>query len=259
MADGESAKRQVAKKVQVKEVLEGRYVKEEGWLPNYVDTGSKKFSRVNILGVMVDKDSEAEPGSSSFVLDDGSGKISLRFFEFPENINVGEMVNVIGRPREFGSERYIVPEIVKKITNPKWVELRKLELTREKQKEIAEKRASRGTGADRPGESISGEQGPGESGQDRKIAGTEGQRKEEKGGLVVEDEDLSEGPEKEEESQSPTGKVFDAIKKLDEGTGVGFDQVIVKTKIEEIDIHVKRLLEQGDIFEIRPGRYKVLE
>ena len=133
MADNDASKRQVAYKVRIADILNNRYIKEEGWLPNYVSVGDMKVSRANLLGVIVSKAAQEgakDVASYDFILDDGSGRISLRFFESVQPLDVGDMVIVIGRPREFGTERYVVPEIVKKVTDPKWVELRKLELAK---------------------------------------------------------------------------------------------------------------------------------
>ena len=248
---GDAAKRQVACKVRIAEVLDGRYVKEDGWLPNYIDTGARKFSRANIIGVLVSKDSDAESGAVAFMLDDGSGRVSLRFFEFASSLGVGDIVNVIGRPREFGSERYVVPEVVKKITDPKWVELRKLELTKGKQEEIIASRESSNAVVKSVPNAPIREEGVMKSAVPMQPVKEES--------LIVEEEEFSGGIVGPAEVVSPIKKIFDAIKELDDGLGVGFDALIVKTKIDDVDIPIRKLLEQGDIFEIKPGRYKVLE
>ena len=47
--------RQVAIICCVKDILEGEYKREEGWLPNYVLTKSNyKVSRANMIGVVVE-------------------------------------------------------------------------------------------------------------------------------------------------------------------------------------------------------------
>lgn len=184
---------------------------------------------------------ETDGETQSYVIDDGSGRISLRFFETNTNLEVGDMITVIGKPREFGAERYLVPEIIRKVINPKWAELRKLELEKEKQKE------PKAQPIQEPTRNLP---------EKKEISEDE---------LAVESEDLAGEPEETqetkttEENKNPLTKIFETIKRLDEGAGVGFDQIIVETNIDTIDIHIKKLLEQGDIFEIRPGRYKVLE
>ena len=66
----EQQKRQVACKTRVSEILGGRYVKEEGWMPNYIETTSrKKISRINIIGVVVSSEEDSETGYNSIVID----------------------------------------------------------------------------------------------------------------------------------------------------------------------------------------------
>lgn len=126
----EQQKRQIAHKVRIKEVLNGSYVKEGGWEPNHVQLqDGLKVSRINIIGTIVDKSENS--GFQNVLMDDGSGKISVRFFQdykLANGVNIGDIVLVIGRIREYGIERYIVPEIMRRIDDKRWVEVRKLEL-----------------------------------------------------------------------------------------------------------------------------------
>ena len=124
-------KRQIAYKVRIKDIISGKYVREDGWQPNYVlFEEDKKISRVNLIGIIVAR-STNEGSYQNMLLDDGSGKISIRFFQ-PQNIQydagIGDAILLIGRIREYGSERYIVPEIIKKIENKVWIDVRKVEL-----------------------------------------------------------------------------------------------------------------------------------
>lgn len=121
-------KREIAFKVSITEVLNSPYVKEEGWTPNYLSVAGKKVSRINLIATVVDKD------ESSAVIDDSTGSIMLRTFEDNKwlvKVNVGDCVLVIGRPREYNNEKYIIPEIVKSVSS-KWGLVRKLELSKRK-------------------------------------------------------------------------------------------------------------------------------
>ena len=133
-------KRLVARKIWIKEVLNSRYIKEEGLRPNYILTQEdKKVSRINLIGVVVMLD--IGQGSSNFLIDDGTGKITVRLFEENEEIkkiNVGDVVIIIGRPREYGGEIYVLPEIFKKLDAISWLEVRKLELNEKKEVKKAE-------------------------------------------------------------------------------------------------------------------------
>lgn len=122
-------KRQTAYKVSIATITKGKYVKNTGWEPNYLEIGREKISRVNIIGVAV---GISQNGSyETLYLDDGSGKISIKSFENPSLFlknQIGDILMVIGKPREFNNEIYLIPEIVKKINNKKWIDVRLLEL-----------------------------------------------------------------------------------------------------------------------------------
>src|SRR3989338_1878572 len=112
--------RQTAYIVKISDILTGKYVKsQKEFEPNYVLTVfGLEASRVNILGVVLDKIADAN--AETIVLDDGSGTIIIRIFEknpFFEGFVLGDILLVVGKPREFNGEKYIVPEIMKKIQN----------------------------------------------------------------------------------------------------------------------------------------------
>ena len=202
-------KRQVAYKVRVKDILDGAYVKEEGWKPNYIKVGENKVSRVNLIGAIVLK-----IDGSNIVLDDGSGKIPLRVFEnnvFFENADIGDAVLVIGKPREFGSEKYVIPEILRKVEDTAWIGVRKNELKLKKTPNM-------------------------------------NHEKEEKLEETV-----------EEIKEDPHEKVFNLIKEMDKGEGVDTEEIINSVKDIDVEKIISKLLENGEIFEVKHGKLKVLE
>ncbi len=217
MVEQGSSKRQVAYKVGIADILNNRYVKEDGWLPNYIAVGGLKVSRANVVGVIVSKGvaEDADSVSQDFLLDDGSGRVSLRFFDSASDVDVGDVVRVIGRPREFGSERYVVPEVIRKIDDPAWVEVHKLELALQRRSSPPE--------PETPGDS----------------------------GLSVETEDLA-------DSSSPASRMLELIRRFDSGSGAEYE-LLSDEFGKGADSFVQKLLEQGDIFEVKPGRYKLLE
>lgn len=133
--------RQTAVKLRIKEINKGNYVVEDGWKPNYLlIKGGEKVSRVNLMGVILDK--EENKAVTNLILDDGSGKITVRSFEAIKSlkeIEIGEGVLVVGKIRLFNNEKYISPEIIKKI-DKNWLKVRCLELEKEEGevKEITE-------------------------------------------------------------------------------------------------------------------------
>ena len=125
----EFQERQVAFKTNIDTIKTGKYFTKEGWEPNYLLTNTnQKISRVNLMGVVIDK--EINGAMVNLGLDDGSGSIKLRSFEEIKNINsieLGSTVLVIGKLRVYNEEKYIAPEIIKKI-DQEWLKARKKEL-----------------------------------------------------------------------------------------------------------------------------------
>lgn len=197
--------RQTAYKVNISDLINGNFVKEEGWEPNYVVINNIHVSRVNIICVIVSK--EFNESYQSIIVDDGTGRISVRSFDEKINFDdfeVGDVVLLIARLREFSKEKYLAPEIIRKIENKKWIELRKIELEKNKK-----------------------------------------QQKE------IEKEVVIEGV-----IETDADKLLDIVRNLDNGDGANFEDVVQQVKDENI---VYEMLKQGEIFEFRPGKLKVLE
>lgn len=183
----ERQKRQVSYKVRIKDLLTGKYVKEEGWTPNYIGTeDGRQISRINLIGVVVSKQIEEGVNYQSIVLDDGTGKIAVRAFDEKnrfDGVDIGDILLLIGRPREYSGERYILLEILRKIENDKWIQVRKLEL--------------------------------------EKVGKKEGKPRE------IEDEEIEvEEVVKAEGVDGRYQKIIENIKELDKGEGADFDEVV---------------------------------
>ena len=111
----EFQKRNIAFKIKISDILSA-------------DLSSLDISRVNVIATLVDK--VEKPNYISSIIDDGTGSISLRGFENKNifsKVDVGDIVLVIGKVREFNNEKYLIPEIIKKVNNVQWVDIRKLE------------------------------------------------------------------------------------------------------------------------------------
>jgi RPA family protein len=195
-------KRNVACKVLISSILDGDFAKDD-LSAGYVKLNGAIVSRVNVIANLVFKSEEDEYYNA--IIDDGTAKISLKSFEKKalfSNIGVGDAVLVVGKIREYGNERYIMPEIIKKVDTA-WMNLRKLEL-----KEVI---------------------------FSKKI---------ETGSIV--------------KSADAGNEIYGLIKKLDAGEGVPVEDLIGAYGRDAEKI-ANKLLENGDIFEIKPGRLKILE
>jgi hypothetical protein len=198
-------KRETAIICAVNDLLQGSFVRTEGWAPSYFSTEAGNISRANLMGVVVNKETEG------IVIDDGSGRILLRSFDtaLPET-EIGDLMLIIGRPRIFNEKKYVVPEIMKKI-DPKWAEYRKLQLER--------------------------------------IPRATMPAPVEKREIITETQ----------KGQNPYQRIVEFIKDLDTGEGADIGEVERRSGAPNAGELISRLIEEGEIFEIKPGRIKILE
>ncbi len=126
--------RQTAKKVRVLDLMKGEWVRKEGMEPSYVQTKSgDHVSRARILGTVVGKFQAEDGNFASVTLDDGTDTIRAKTFKTVkplDTVNVGELVELIGKVREWNEEVYVIPELVRRVTDPNIELLRRLELLR---------------------------------------------------------------------------------------------------------------------------------
>ncbi|MBI2647462.1 hypothetical protein HYW99_03210 [Candidatus Woesearchaeota archaeon] len=202
-------RRQVAYKISIVDILNGDFIKDEV-SAGYTYVKNLNISRVNIIATVVNK-TEVIYSYNSMIVDDGTGRIELRSFDSNAiftKADIGDVVLVIGRIREFNRDRYILPEIIKRLDNINWLNLRKLEL---KNNDFR-------------------------SGFTNK-------------------KDL----DAQNNSISNSEEICLLIKKLDRGEGALIDEVIKNSSDSKTEDIINKLLESGNIFEIIPGKLKVLE
>ncbi|MFA5485150.1 MAG: OB-fold nucleic acid binding domain-containing protein [Candidatus Pacearchaeota archaeon] len=200
----ESRKRNVAYKIKIGDllkskpfILDGRFI--------HLEFQDKKIVRVNLLANCIDKFlSENDKKFGTLTVDDASGQIQIKVFgddlNLIKDILQGDTLQIVGNIREWNSEIYILPEIVKK-TDPRWLLVRKIELQKEK-------------------------------------------------------ENYPNLTNKNELKDIILNKIKDAEV---EG-GIDIDTIILNTESspEKINNEIKRLLEEGIIYEPRPGRIRYL-
>lgn len=215
--------RQTAKVSSIGEILKGKYVKQEGWEPNYVlSLKNEHLSRVNIIGIIV----TIPENSQSVFVDDGTGKIEARSFEkndMFQDLTIGDIVLIVGRPRDFNNEIYINVEIIKKITNKGWLEYRKKEILL------------------------------------KNILMPDVLTLEKENSFETSDSEkkLEENTEQLSKEVDEIDELLIKIKDLDTGSGCDVQDLIdINPGYEEM---VEQLLLKGEIFELAPGKIKVLE
>lgn len=246
-------KRLTAKKAGLAELATGKYVKKTGFESSYVLTNlGRRLSRVRILGLVVDKFESEDGKYATMTIDDGTETmrckafINIRMFDAASK---GDLVDVIGKIREYNGEIYVAPEIVRK-TPADWETLRMLELKKiymDQRKAIRKIRGLQKQSADR----------------------TELKALAKKFGIGPEDVDgMLEAEElhiiSEEQKISADGEVKDKVLKLiaslDTGTGADYSDILKQSGLPEnqVDAAVQDLLESGVCFEPKAGRLKKL-
>jgi RPA family protein len=197
--------RSVARKIPVNEILTGTFVKRPGWEPSGILTKYGEISRVNIVGLIVSLTQTDTSGN--FLIDDGTGNITVRYFESNPVYNalkVGDIIRLIARVRENQNSIYLVPECISQ-TDKRWHQVHTLEL-----------KISRNDAVKLPVEQA------------------------------------------EDEEAGPYQKILNIIAMMDEGQGAEVEDILKAANIQDGDSVIRSLLAEGEIFEISPGKMKVL-
>ena len=227
--------RQTAYKIWISDLLNKKVEKEEGeWSPNYILINNKQVSRVNIVATVVMKYSSDDNNYSTLTIDDGSGDVQLKAWKEDisifNDIDIGDPILVIAKIREYNSEIYLTPEIVKILDKQEWIEVRKRELIK--------------LYGDRTSQEIK------KTTREERIK--EPQMKEIEVEEVVSNNKVH---------LSGRQRILNSIENLDSEHGADIMKVIESSEIDEekANLIIQELLKEGEIFEIRSGRLKIIE
>ncbi len=127
------ATRDTALKVRIKDITNGELKKgKSAWESFLLTPLNEKVARVRVLASVVSKYKTENGKYGNLTLDDTTDTITSRTFDenvhLIEDINEGDIVDVIGRVREYNDEKYISAESVYRTLDPNWELVRKLEL-----------------------------------------------------------------------------------------------------------------------------------
>lgn len=211
--------RQPAIKITINELLKYKLILDQE-RQSYLLNHENKIFRLNLMGVILKKE---EIGSiTNFYLDDGTAQIIIRLFEEKEHfkkLNIGDAIIIIGKLRVYNKEKYVSPEIIKKI-NSLWLKVRSLEFKNAIKIDYEEEKLEE---------------------------------------LTIKKEQFDLKEENIEEDQSlPFQKISRLIKELDQGEGVLIEEILEKSLLNETEELLEKMMEKGDIFQISPGKVKIL-
>jgi len=112
---------------------------------DYVKVGELQVSRARLMATVVNKLVNDERKSGFLVIDDCTETIRVRGWEeqhkLIDSVNIGDLIDVIGRVRRYNEEVYLIPEIIKK-SGANWFALRKIEMSNKDKPKLEFKEAA---------------------------------------------------------------------------------------------------------------------
>ena len=240
--------RQTTSRARISDIVNANFIRKEGFEPSYVLTDlGQRVSRAYLIGTIVDKFMSENGNYSSITIDDDSDSIRIKAFREQVNIfddfNVGDLVMVIGKVRNYADENYIIPEIVKKITDPNLESLHKLEILKQlalqkKALEIIKKEKDNFGDVEKLKKFVKKQYGTDEDIIDSIL------------------ETLTTEEETKEKDYKPL--LLETLDRLDEGEGVEFRKLLEESKLTEnvFEEVINEILSDGICFEPKPGIIK---
>ncbi len=257
--------RQIAYKILLSTIIDNEYVIEKEQEPNYLKVSPDiKIYRANVIAVVVGK--EKIGMITNLLLDDSSGKITARIFEESKsikNVEVGDCIQLIGKIRVYNEEKYVSPEIIKKI-DLLWLRVRSIELKKHNEKNSKVDENSDNKKVSEINNKKSDEKGEINSTEKKK----QKEKKDEDRNVKIKRQKTGENDHNNnnnnnndnliEDLSLPSEKIIKLIKEIDKGNGVFIEELIEKSPLDNTEKIIQKMLENGDIFQNLPGKVKVL-
>ncbi|MBT4135058.1 hypothetical protein HOE39_01815 [Candidatus Woesearchaeota archaeon] len=215
--------RSTAYRVRISSLINGEFLRQEGFNPSYIIIDENQVSRVNIIATVVSKYLTEDGNYCALTLDDGSETIRVKAFSADvaniKDVKVGSFVRFIGKVKHYNDETYLVPEVIKQELDPNWLIVDHIELGKPEFKKIEEKPKAKSAPKEEP----------------------------EVMEITV--------------SDNPNTKIVELIKAHDSGDGAPMDDVLKNSKIAEKEAKdiILNLLKSGEVFEPKKGILKLLE
>lgn len=240
--------RQTTSRARISDIVNGNFIRKEGFEPSYVLTDlGQRISRAYLIGTIVDKFMSENGNYSSITIDDDSDSIRIKAFREQVNIfdnfSVGDLVMVIGKVRNYADENYLIPEIIKKITDPNLESLHRLEVLKQsllykKALEIIKKERENFGDVEKLKKYVKKQYGI-----DVDIVDS-----------ILETFTIEE--ETKEKDYKPL--LLETLDRLDEGEGVEFRKLLEESKLPEniFEEVINEILSDGICYEPKPGIIK---
>jgi len=214
-------KRSTAYRVRISSLVNGEFLRQEGFNPSYIIINKNQVSRINIIATIVSKYLTEDGNYCALTLDDGSETIRAKAFgvdvaKIKESV-VGSLVRFIGKVKEYNDEIYLIPEVIKENIDPNWLLIDLVELGKPEFVEIDSEK------------------------------------------VITKKNELEVIEVKE--SNNPNLEIIKLIKSYDSGEGTPVADIIKNSKLnkDEAKTIIVSLLKSGEIFEPKKGILKLLE
>jgi len=215
--------RSTAYRVRISSLINGEFLRQEGFNPSYIIIDKNQVSRVNIIATVVSKYLTEDGNYCALTLDDGSETIRVKAFSADvaniKNVKVGSFVRVIGKVKHYNDETYLIPEVIKQGLDPNWLIVDHIELGKPEFKEVEERPKVKSAPKEEP--------------EVMEITA----------------------------SDNPNTNIVELIKAHDSGDGAPMDDVMKNSKMDKKEAKdiILNLLKSGEVFEPKKGILKLLE
>ncbi|MFB6208457.1 MAG: OB-fold nucleic acid binding domain-containing protein, partial [Candidatus Nanohaloarchaea archaeon] len=243
-------KRQTAKLTNTKELNSGKYFQREGFEPNFLLTPEgRRLSRARFVGTVVDTFVNDDETYGSLTFDDGRDTVQVKFFNEiakMQEFDVGDIVEVVGKVREYQGQIYLDAEILKKRPVEKEL-LHQLRYRKSEEEwnQIRETvRQLKESGKD----------------QDEIEKEMSGKLEEDEVDALLQSFGESFSSGEREDVENLEKDVLDAVEKLDEGDGADYSDIVEELDEPEdaLEDTINSLLSEGTCYEPQPGKIKKL-
>lgn len=275
MAD-EFKKRRTALKYSIGMILNGnpKIVDNKFQFQEINGTGAL---RTNVIANVVDKYVSNQKPYSSLTLDDGTGNIRVKAFADNAQtlmpFEIGDCVKIIGLIRFYNDELYLVPELITSVDS-QWLIVRKLELIKQFGQESYENTGTKEIIKEKQEEKEL-EEKSGQENYDNYLKNKDEKIKTNSNEFLqsslsstnntkienpdVEIEKINSSSEKDG-GNSLRNLVLQKLKDNDIYGGIDIDKLIMDltAPVEDINKQILNLIEEGTVYEPRPGRIQLL-
>jgi RPA family protein len=243
--------RQTAKLADFNQLNNGKYFQREGFEPNFLLTkDGRRISRARVIGTVVDRFINDDETYGSLTLDDGNDTLQIKFFnelELMDGHETGDIIEVVGKVREYQGQIYLDGEILKNVSPEKEL-LHQLRMEKRKEewnqiRETVKQLKDSGKSPDDIENEMAGKL-----------------KEEEVDALLQSFNESFDSNGEEQDLENLEQDVLDAVQDLDEGEGADYSDILdeIDEPEDKLEDTINSLLSEGTCYEPKPGKIKKL-